>query len=114
VSSRYVRLETDYRLGSYALEMTKKQKLLQRLLSGSKNIRFDEFVTVILAFGFTRVRISGSHHIYEHPNVPQPISIQPDQNNQAKAYQVRQFTKLIEKYSLKLIIDEVDKGDNDS
>lgn len=69
---------------------------------------------MILAFGFTRVRISGSHHIYEHTDVPQPISIQPDQNNQAKSYQVRQFTKLIEKYNLKLIIDEVDKSDRDS
>jgi predicted RNA binding protein YcfA (HicA-like mRNA interferase family) len=82
--------------------MAKKQKLLRRILSGSKNVRFEEFVGLIIAFGFTQDRISGSHHIFSHPDVPQTISIQSGQNGQAKPYQVRQFMKLIEKYNLEL------------
>ncbi len=82
--------------------MVKKRKLLQKILSGSKNIRFDEFLALIHAFGFIQNRVKGSHHIFSHPAVPQSISVQSDQNGQAKPYQVRQFTKLIEKYRLNL------------
>lgn len=82
--------------------MTKKSKILKKILSGSKNVRFAEFVALIEAFGFTLERITGSHHIFSHPDVPQTISAQPDQNNQAKPYQMKQFVKLIEKYSLTL------------
>ncbi len=91
--------------------MVKKRKLLRKVLSGSKNIRFDEFTPLIVAFGFTLDRISGSHHIYSHRKVPQGISVQEDQNGQAKPYQVRQFTKLIEKYSLKLEEEGEDTGE---
>lgn len=82
--------------------MVKPSKLLKKILSGSKNIRFDEFVALLGAFGFTLDRISGSHHIFKHPDVPQRISAQPGKNGQAKPYQIQQFVKLIEKYQLKL------------
>jgi predicted RNA binding protein YcfA (HicA-like mRNA interferase family) len=59
------------------------------VLSGSKNIRFTEFTSLIEGFGFAFERITGSHHIFSHPNVPQTISIQPDQNGQAKPYQIK-------------------------
>jgi hypothetical protein len=38
--------------------MTKKRKLLEKILSGSKNIQFDELVTLVEAFGFTLSRVS--------------------------------------------------------
>jgi len=85
--------------------MVRKQKLLKKVLSGSKNVRFEELVSLIIAFGFTQDRISGSHHIFSHPDVPQSISVQSGENGQAKPYQVRQFTKLIEKYNLQLNIE---------
>jgi predicted RNA binding protein YcfA (HicA-like mRNA interferase family) len=81
--------------------MVKKQKLYQRLINSQKNVKFDDFVTIIIAFGFSLNRITGSHHIYDHPDVPQSVSIQPDKS-QAKPYQIRQFLRLIEKYNLKL------------
>jgi len=81
--------------------MVKKQKLYQRLINSQKNVKFSDFVTVIIAFGFSFNRITGSHHIYDHTDVPQSVSIQPD-NNQAKPYQIRQFLRLVEKYNLKL------------
>lgn len=82
--------------------MVKKRKLLKKVLAGSRNIRFAEFTALLEAFGFRLERISGSHHIFSHPNVPQTISVQSDQNGQAKPYQLKQFTKLVEKYNLSL------------
>jgi len=93
--------------------MVKKRKLLKKFLSGSKNIRFSDFTTLIEAFGFAMDRISGSHHIYSHPDVPQSISVQPDTGGQAKPYQIKQFLKLIEKYDLSLTADESDTGDDE-
>ncbi|MBF6594333.1 MAG: type II toxin-antitoxin system HicA family toxin [Thermaceae bacterium] len=44
--------------------MSKKRKLLQKLLRGSKNVRFDELLALALGFGFTLDRASGSHHCW--------------------------------------------------
>ncbi len=80
--------------------MVSKRKTLRKILSGSKNIRFDEFTSLLAAFGFVLKRVSGSHHIYKHPNVPGLLSVQPDTNRQAKLYQMRQFLKLVEEFRL--------------
>ena len=82
--------------------MVKKSKILKKILSGSKNIRFAEFIALIEGFGFIFERISGSHHIFSHPQIPKAVSVQPGQNGKAKPYQLKQFTKLIEKYDLEL------------
>jgi predicted RNA binding protein YcfA (HicA-like mRNA interferase family) len=81
--------------------MTKKQKLLQRLLTGSKNVRFSDVQVVVEAFGFQLARISGSHHIYVHPDVPDLINLQ-DVNGKAKPYQIKQFLEIVERYNLEL------------
>jgi predicted RNA binding protein YcfA (HicA-like mRNA interferase family) len=81
--------------------MTKKRKLIQKLLSGSKNIRFSEAQSAIEAFGFQLARISGSHHIYSHPAVPELINLQ-NVNGMAKPYQIKQFLEIVERYNLKL------------
>lgn len=78
-----------------------ERKLLQRLLSGSRNIRFREFQRLIEAFGFGFVRTRGSHHMYSHPGIPELLNIQDD-GGQAKPYQVRQFLQLIERHRLLL------------
>ena len=82
-----------------------KRKLLRKALSGSKNIRFDDMVSLIEAFGFRLARISGSHHIFQHPEVPEMVNIQ-NKKGKAKPYQVRQFLELIEQYNLELGDDE--------
>jgi predicted RNA binding protein YcfA (HicA-like mRNA interferase family) len=79
-----------------------------KMLAGSRNIRFGDFLRVIEAFGFSFERMTGSHHIYSHSGMPQPIAVQPDKNNQAKVYQIRQFLRLAEKYELTLLDDEED------
>ncbi len=72
-----------------------KRKLLEKVLSGSKNIQFNELVTLIEAFGFSLSRISGSHHIFKHPEVPEILNVQ-NKKAQAIPYQVRQFLSIVE------------------
>mgnify|MGYP003394637344 CR=1 FL=1 len=79
----------------------KKQKLLEKLLRGSKNVRFDELVAVVEAFGFHLSRVNGSHHIFTHPQIPELVNLQ-NQKGKAKPYQVRQFLTLVEQYNLQL------------
>ena len=78
-----------------------KKKLLEKVLSGSKNVRFSEFVALVEAFGFKLARIRGSHHIFEHPDIPEILNLQ-NSKGQVKPYQVRQFLQLVEQYSLEL------------
>jgi predicted RNA binding protein YcfA (HicA-like mRNA interferase family) len=79
----------------------RRRRLLQKLLSGSKNIRFAEAVTCAEAFGFRLSRINGSHHIYIHTDIPELVNLQ-NVNGQAKPYQVKQLLRLIERYNLHL------------
>jgi predicted RNA binding protein YcfA (HicA-like mRNA interferase family) len=81
--------------------MTKKRKLIQKLLSGSKNIQFTDAQVEIEAFGFRLDRISVSHHIYIHPDVRELINLQ-DVNGKAKPYQIKQFLEIVERYNLEL------------
>ena len=85
--------------------MTKKQKLIRKLLSGTKNTSFLEAQTAVEAFGFHLDRISGSHHIYTHPSVPELINLQ-NVNGKAKPYQIKQFLEIVERYNL-LLEDEI-------
>ncbi|MBC7813936.1 MAG: type II toxin-antitoxin system HicA family toxin [Burkholderiales bacterium] len=82
-----------------------KRKLLKKILSGSKNIRFDELETLVIAFGFHLPHINGSHHMYAHSEIPELLNLQ-DVKGQTKPYQVAQFIKLIERYDLKLEDEE--------
>jgi hypothetical protein len=77
------------------------RKLLQKVLSGSKNIRFAELTSLAEGFGFRLSRTNGSHHIYVHKDIPELLNLQ-DVKGQAKPYQVRQLLVLVEKYNLEL------------
>jgi len=81
--------------------MTTKRKILQRILAGSKNIRFSDMAALAEGFGFSPSRTEGSHHIFVHPDIPELLNLQ-EVKGQAKPYQMRQFLKLVERYSLKL------------
>lgn len=78
-----------------------RRRLLRSILSGSKNIRFDDMADLAEAFGFRLSRISGSHHIFVHPDIPELVNLQ-SVKGQAKPYQVKQFLRLVERYDLKL------------
>ena len=81
--------------------MSSKEKLLQKILSGSRNVRFGDMVALVNAFGFRSSRTKGSHHIFTHPGIPELINLQ-EVHGQAKPYQIKQFLNLIERYNLKL------------
>lgn len=83
----------------------KRRKLLQKLLAGSKNVRFSEASSLAEAFGFKLDRISGSHHIYIHPHIPDLINLQ-NVEGKAKPYQIKQLLKIIEQYDLHMETDE--------
>jgi len=76
-----------------------KEKLLRKLVSGSRNIRFAEIQSAAELFGFRLDRVSGSHHIYIHSGIPELLNLQ-NVKGKAKPYQVKQLISLIEKYNL--------------
>ena len=77
------------------------RKLLDKLLSGSRNIRFEEATRAAECFGFQLVRVNGSHHIFQHSEITELVNLQ-NVKGQAKPYQVRQLLKLVEKYDLQM------------
>jgi predicted RNA binding protein YcfA (HicA-like mRNA interferase family) len=83
----------------------KPRKVLEKILRGSRNVRFADMQGLVKAFGFTLSRVSGSHRIFTHPNVPELVNLQ-EVSGQAKPYQIRQFLKLVEEYNLELEGDE--------
>lgn len=86
--------------------MSKKEKLFQRVKNSAKNVRFQDFCTLLEYFGFVLIRIRGSHHLYQHSTVEEVMNIQSQENNMAKSYQVQQFLRLVETYQLRLTDEE--------
>lgn len=81
--------------------MANRRKTLKRILAGSGNVRFEETKSLAEGFGFRLSRVSGSHHIFVNPNVPEIVNLQ-DVKGEAKPYQIRQFLRLVERYNLTL------------
>ena len=83
--------------------MTKKQKIIEKLLSGESDNNFDfsELVSLMKILGFQH-RVKGSHYIFYRETIIEIINIQPVRENKAKPYQVKQIRNLILKYKLKI------------
>ena len=79
----------------------KAKRLLARAMTAPSGIRFSEAVTLAELFGFTLDRVKGSHHIFVHSKIPELVNLQ-DVRGMAKAYQVRQLLRLVERYDLEL------------
>jgi predicted RNA binding protein YcfA (HicA-like mRNA interferase family) len=77
----------------------KRPKLLSKALAKNANLRFEEMTRLVESFGFHLARVSGSHHIYTHPDIPDLLNLQ-ESNGKAKPYQVRQFLRIVERYNL--------------
>lgn len=76
-----------------------KRELLVELKANPKKIRFTRVCQIAEAFGFQTRKGAGSHRVYYRDGVREILNFQ-DQSGWAKAYQVRQFIKVIEKYNL--------------
>ena len=80
----------------------KRRKLLKRLADGAlRNVSFADMVSLLEGFGFQQERVSGSHHIFVHPDLPELLNLQ-EVRGEAKPYQIRQFLRLVERYALNL------------
>jgi predicted RNA binding protein YcfA (HicA-like mRNA interferase family) len=77
------------------------RKLLKKAIESPNNFRFDDFVKLVEAFGFSHHRTTGGHRIFAHPQVRELVNLQ-NVHGKAKPYQIRQFLKLIERYNLPL------------
>ena len=53
-----------------------RRKLLQKILGGSKNIRFSDMVNLVEGFGFRLSRTEGSHHLFVRPDIPDLVNLQ--------------------------------------
>jgi predicted RNA binding protein YcfA (HicA-like mRNA interferase family) len=79
--------------------MPKRKRLIDSVLNGAGDVTFRDFDAVARQFGFRLDSISGSHHIYTHPNVPRPLNIQPI-GKHVKRYQLRQFRAILAEFRL--------------
>ena len=78
-----------------------KRKLLEKIYNNKKNVKFNDFIIIVEAFGFSQIRTKGSHYIYARNDVYDLVNIQ-NEKGEAKPYQVTQFLNIIEKFNLKL------------
>jgi hypothetical protein len=79
--------------------MSKCDKLLEKAKGSANNFSFSELCYLAECYGFEHRRTSGSHFIYENPNLSaenyRNLNFQ-DVKGRAKPYQVRQLLKAIE------------------
>jgi predicted RNA binding protein YcfA (HicA-like mRNA interferase family) len=78
-----------------------KKRLYKRILAGSRDVRFSDFVALIEAFGFRLSRVTGSHHIFVREGMRELINLQIV-DGKVKPYQIQQWLKLVERYNLSL------------
>ena len=76
-------------------------KLLAKAARDPASCRFTEIQRLAEAHGFHLSRVTGSHHIYAHPGIPELVNLQRVKG-MAKTYQVRQLLRLVERYNLEL------------
>ena len=81
----------------------KARRVLEKILAGSRNIRFEDICRLAQALGFELDRTRGSHHIFVHGRAPGlRLNLQPDKSGQTKMYQVRQLLDAMETNGLSL------------
>ena len=81
--------------------MTRKERLLTRILSGAadQNVRFADLCGLLRDLGFNE-RIRGSHHIFTRADIEEILNLQPREGGLAKPYQVRQVRNVFVTYKL--------------
>jgi hypothetical protein len=72
--------------------MSRKEKLLLKLLSGNSDANFDieDLIQILMWFDFEERRTGGSHRIFSRIGVEGIINLQKTKDGKAKSYQVRQ------------------------
>ncbi len=81
--------------------MTRKDKLLEKIMNNQTNVHFEEICLLAEKFGFKLKASKGSHKTYSRTGVVEILNFQND-GGKAKPYQVKQLLKIIENYELKV------------
>lgn len=66
-----------------------------------QNVAFRDAQALVEAVGFMLIRTEGSHHIYGRSGIDEQLNLQ-SVGGDAKAYQLRQFLRLVERYGLRI------------
>jgi len=74
-----------------------RQELLEEIKANPKKVRFARLCKIAEALGFQTRKGTGSHRVYFREEIQDILNFQ-NEAGWAKAYQVRQFIKVIEKY----------------
>jgi len=80
--------------------MARRDKLLERVLSGATDatVDFQQLCRLLRGLGFDE-RSRGSHHIFTRSGITERINLQQD-GRHAKPYQVEQVRGVLIKYQL--------------
>ena len=86
--------------------MSRKEKLILRLLAGNSDANFDldDLVNILIRLSFDERKTGGSHRIFTLKGIEGIINLQKTKDGKAKAYQVKQVREFL--VSNKLISDE--------
>lgn len=79
-----------------------KQKAIVEINEWKLNphkVRFERLCAIAEVFGFRYSRQKGSHKVYVHAKIKEILNFQ-NVGGKAKAYQVKQFIEILEKYKL--------------
>ena len=76
-----------------------RPELLEELKENPRKVRFARLCKIAEDFGFKTRKGAGSHRVYFREEIQEILNFQ-NEGGWAKAYQVRQFIKVIEKYNL--------------
>lgn len=81
--------------------MSKLKKLIDKILRGASdaNVDFEDLRNLLKKLEFQE-RIRGDHHIFSRNDVEEIINLQPNRENKAKPYQIKQVRVIIIKYKL--------------
>lgn len=85
-------------LASGVMGVTRRAKLVARVMTGGASVRFAELITVSEWYGFKRSRTRGSHVLLVQ-STGVLLTLQAD-GQYAKRYQVDQFRELVRRYNL--------------
>jgi hypothetical protein len=83
--------------------MSKRQKLLNKILSGGNDIRFDEMCDLLKYMGFEWRNNGSSHFIFRKAGLSELIDIQEANGGMCKTYQIRQIKILFEKEGIRYV-----------